>query len=145
MDVYANNRAQLNTRRVKRLTPRVLTFAFPNKALSGAESHDYMFPFDGEVHNLYATCKVAGSGDTKIIIDRCPMKDFDIAPVWEEILSTPLMIPSTRRSSASAPPYELTNTGKKVAAGDHFKVTIEHNGTVEGITVEMTILQYVDE
>lgn len=146
MDVYSNNRAFLNTRRVERVAPKVIVFNFPSKALSGSESHDIRFKFPGKVIDAYASCKVAGSGDTKVIIDRCSEADYQVKPVWENIFSKPVIIPSTKHSSLLADEkYELTPTGKITNSGDHYKATVEHNGTVEGITVELTIMLDTEE
>lgn len=140
MDVYASNRSRLNKDRIKRIDDKVIVFAMPQKAIDGAVSRVIRFPYKGRVKDVYASCSTPGSGDTIINVERCPESDYMISPIWEDILDEKLKIPSTRLSSnASDTPYTLTNTGEVVESGDHYRISIHHNGTVEGIVVELVI------
>lgn len=140
MDVYSSNRSSLNTNRIKRIDDRVIVFALPQKAQDGAYSKVIRFPSKGRVKEAYASCDVPGSGDTVINIERCTEQEYMVSPIWEDIFDKPLTIPSTKRSSkAATTPYTLTNTGGVVGTGDHFRVTINHNGSIEGIVVQLTI------
>lgn len=146
MDHFSFNRSTLNTRRIRRVDDKVMVFVFPTKAKTGEISAEYRFPFKGEIKEVYASCASTGGDETRIMIEKSTQEDYDVVPVWSNVLANPLVIKQNRRSiTSSDTPYTFVTDGEKVNKGDHFRASVLHDGGVGKIVVEIVIELDIEE
>jgi hypothetical protein len=131
--------AKFNQLKIDQLANRVIVFVIPGRVKSGVQPNEIRFPWNGHVVDIYATCRVPGSTDTVLRVQKISIEDF------KGISSTPVgwvdvALPITLQANKKFQESDLSFTNTEVNKNDHFRVVVEQLGTdVEDITIEVTV------
>lgn len=135
VNVFSENRAKLNTDRIKRIDDKTLVYVI-SVPMEGAGLDEFPFQYDGIVKDVTVSCQTVGSTDTYVNIQRCTPTDYASEPVWENVFSSDLLLGSGKRISD-----KNTNTAiSQVNKGDVFRTYIRTLGSgIMNMTIQFTI------
>lgn len=129
------------TERLLYLGTKVVVFVVQQIDDIGEQGIDIRFPFKGEVQEVSASCTIPpSSGNLVITVEKCLNADYVSTPVWVNILSTPLTIENSERTSQSATPPVIDGSVKQLSIGDHLRINIISGDIeTEGLVVEVSV------
>lgn len=147
MDYMGYNRAQLNSRRISKVSKKVMVFIIPSLVKAGPVQTEVRFPYRGKLVNSYASCGTSGTAPTTIDIEKCDQEAYDTTPRWESVFQNKITIDAKNKSNrTSTEPYSFKPSLETVNEDDHFRVNVIEAGEgVRDITVELVVELDVEE
>ncbi|MCZ4246921.1 hypothetical protein BXO87_02115 [Bacillus sp. GZB] len=147
MDYMGYNREQLNSRRIRKVSRKVMVFIIPSLVKVGPVQTEVRFPYKGRLINSYASCGTSGTTPTTIDIEKCAQEAYDTTPRWESVFQNKISINANNKSNrTSTKPYSFKPSFETVYENDHFRVNVIEAGEgVRDITVELVVELDVEE
>lgn len=147
MDYMGYNRAKLNSRRINKVSKKVMVFIIPSLVKAGPVQTEVRFPYRGKLINSYASCGTSGTTPTTIDIEKCDQEAYDTTPRWESVFHNKITIDANNKSNrTSTEPYSFKPFFETVNEDDHFRVNVVEAGEgVRDITVELVVELDVEE
>lgn len=119
---------------------KVIVFAMPGSMAAGIQPLEIRFPFSGSILEMYASCRMPGTEQTVIHVEKISQDDYDgtsATPIGWVFVGE--MVLEADDKSVHTPPTPVMGV-TEVDKNDHFRIVVAEAGVgIRDLTVEITI------